>query len=154
MVITLINVTEKWYEYLGISLDRFLMIGIFLCFVFVPTSFFLSGWASNRFIKMEKKIFKRQQTHLWSGGVNTIIIFRFFLKVKISPLYFTTLQSAYQNPFCDDNTFWKVTKTALKFQGFLFWQDLMYNLFNQKYHHNSPRFFTFCGTTFSNGFHL
>ena len=67
---TLINVTERWYEYLGISLDRFLMIGIFLCFVFVPTSFFLSGWASNRFIKMEKKIFKRQQTHLWGSKHN------------------------------------------------------------------------------------
>ena len=54
----------------GISLDRFLMIGIFLCFVFVPTSFFLSGWASNRFIKMEKKVLKRQQTHLWGSKHN------------------------------------------------------------------------------------
>ena len=87
---TLINVTERWYEYLGISLDRFLMIGIFLCFVFVPTSFFLSGWASNRFIKMEKKIFKRQQTHLWGSKHN--YHFRFFLKVKIY-LLSTTLHT-------------------------------------------------------------
>ena len=132
-----------------ISLDRFLMIGIFLCFVFVPTSFFLSGWASNRFIKMEKKIFKRQQTHLW-GSKHNYHFSVFSQSENISSLILLCIPKS----FCDDNTFWKVTKRALKFQGFLFWQDLMYNLFNQKYHHNSPRFFTFCGTTFSNGFHL
>ena len=132
-----------------ISLDRFFYDRHISMFCFCPHFFFsyLGGQVTGS--SRWRRRFSRD-SKLISGGVNTIIIFRFFLKVKISPLYY----SAYQNPFCDDNTFWKVTKTALKFQGFLFWQDLMYNLFNQKYHHNSPRFFTFCGTTFSNGFHL
>ena len=94
LVITLVNITERWC-----SLDRFLMVGIFLCFVFVPTSFFLSGWASNRFIKMEKKIFKRQQTHLW-GSKHNYHFSVFSQSENISSLLLCIPKS-----FCDDNTF-------------------------------------------------